>query len=273
MRIKKENITFFILIVVMLCIAYAMYIIKEKAGKDFATYSVSTKVSEEFLLYSNLAYILPMIILTFGWIQFKRGKNNKIHTIMWVELMILLAMVVVISSNYHQCRSKLTEATTDDPTELSAQSIPLTYCPNVTGKAMTSDFAERADIFIANYAIGIFLLYLLPLTWEQIAVARVLLLVVLFGTDTFASENVLLKVVPVIVGILGGCLLYFTIYKNWAKGDKMMKILFSFGLIFSLGGCMLFQFFQSPYWLTHGMWHLCGGMAISFLILGYMNIK
>ena len=268
MKIKKENITFFILIVVLLCIAYGMYIVKEKAGKDFATYSVNEKVSEEFLLYSNVGYILPMIILTFGWIQFKRGKNNKIHTIMWVELMILLAMVVVISSNYHQCRSKLTEGD-----ELNIQSMPLTQCPNVTGRAMSSDFAERADMFIANYTLGIFFLYLLPLTWEQVALARVLLLVIIFGVDTFASKNTLMKVVPVITGILAGSLLYFTIYKNWAKGDKMMKILFSFGLIFSLGGVMMFQLFQSPYWLTHGMWHLCGGMTISFLILAYMNIK
>jgi len=266
---KKENITFFILIAILMCMAYGMYVVKQKAGKDFATYSVSTKVSEEFLLYSNVGYILPMIILTFGWMR----KNSKIHTVMWVELMILLAMVVVISSNYHQCRSELTESNTNDPTELNLQSIPLTQCPNVTGKAMSSDFAERADMFIANYTMGIIMIYLLPLTWEQVAVARMLLLVVIFGVDTFASKNTLMTVVPVVMGILAGCLLYFTIYRNWSKGDKTMKWLFSFGLIFSLGGVMMFQLFQSPYWLTHGMWHLCGGMTISFLILAYMNIK
>ena len=249
--------------------AYGMYIIKEKTGKDFATYSVSTKVSEEFLLYSNVAYILPMIILTFGWIR----KNNKIHTIMWVELMIVIAMVVVISSNYHQCRSKLVEANTDDPTELNLESIPLTQCPNVTGRAMSSDFAERADMFMATYAIGIMMIYLLPLTWEQVAIARVLLLSLIFTTVTFSGNTVMMIICGLSMGLLTGSVLYFIVYRNWAKGDRLMKWLFSFGLIFSLMGIVMFQMFKSPYWLTHSLWHLCGGITITFVLLGYMNIK
>lgn len=220
--------------------------------------STSYENSRDFLIYSNLAYLLPIAVLLYK-ILYKKHFPKRVG----FELALIYVAVMYFSINYHICRSEIAKKDSDInqyQTELPENNIKQS-CE--IGGGMVLDKATLLDHIFAFYAISITMLYLIPLdpyTRHLIQSSLLIFIIVLQSYNELPYDDIITAIPTLLVAI------YFSYYLISSKTKKSNYYFVLSGALLSIAAVMLFMLYPEPYWLNHSLWHILGALSGALLL-------
>jgi len=220
--------------------------------------SSSYSNSKNMLIYSNLAYLFPLIILLYK-ILYKKHFSKPIG----FELAILYCAVMFFSSKYHICRSNIAEK---DGDVIQYQSdLPESHkkqiCP--VGEGMYLDKATLLDHVFAFYALTATMLYLIPMKSEvrHLIMTIVLIYIIILQSHNKIYNDNMITAIPTL--IITCYFMYYIIHNKTNQSNYYFVVL---GGILSLIAVILFMAVPEPYWLNHSLWHILGAISGGLLL-------
>jgi hypothetical protein len=195
------------------------------------------------LVYSNLIYLLPVVILFY-----KYFGQKSISLSGFVTLSVFYTATMLYSINYHLCQ-KRKDPTPDDLIE---------RCHNKKGMFYVQ--AHTNDLTMANYSLFITVLYIMPIPDELRIILQSVGILWVITTQSFSNifNNVLYSSLPALaVGV------FYLVYliMSFRHHHIISQCISIAGCLFSIIAVVLFLFLRGNYGVTHTLWHVFGGLA------------
>ena len=217
--------------------------------------------NHNFIVLSNLSYLLPMLAVIYMW------SVGKLRADLAIELLILLIGVFLVSWLYHSCRYQTVKQ--QDPCQDSPHLVnDCIKCSKegtnlqwVDTEITISSFSDR---LLAQYVTILVITYILPLKPVVKATIRsvsliLIIILLLSGTNEYVA---MIPGFVVSLFILNPITLINTSYMT-----TLQNVLVAILSISSLTGLALYQFPKDKYWLYHSLWHIIGAIACTISIL------
>lgn len=194
------------------------------------------------LVYSNLIYLLPVVVLFY-----KYFVQKSINTSGFVILTVFYIAVMLYSINYHACQ-KHVDPTADD------------LIMKCASDNMFYSQAQFNDLTMANFSLFITILYIIPIHDELRIILQTIGILWVITTQSFTNvfNNVIYNSIPAIIASLFYFVYLIISFKHLHIFSQVISIL---GCLLSIAAVALFIFFRGNYGLTHTLWHVFGGIS------------
>lgn len=216
------------------------------------TESLKSKSYSKMLVYSNLIYLLPIIILIYKFFW-----QKSIDLIGFLILGIFYLATMLYSINYHICQGRSAQVSSDFPY--------LSIVAKCAKDGMLYTQAQFNDLVLANYTVFLTLLYIMPINNELRIVLQSIVILWIITAQSFSNvfnNSIFLAIPTVLVAI------FYFIYQvvTFRHLHIFSQILTGFGCIFAAVAMGLFLFPGDKYELLHGLWHIFGGLGGSCIL-------
>lgn len=203
---------------------------------------VITGIERRGLVYSNFIYLLPVVVLIYKFFY-----QKSISTSGFIILAVFYIAVMLYSINYHLCQKHV------DPT-------PDDLFMKCAGDNMFYSQAQFNDLTMANFALFITILYIIPIHDELRIILQSIGILWMITTQSFTSvfNNVIYNSIPALVAGVFYFIYQITTFKHHHIVSQIISIV---GCLFSVAAVALFLVFRGNYGLTHTLWHVFGGLA------------
>jgi len=197
---------------------------------------------KQALVYSNLIYLLPVVVLFY-----KYFGQKSINTSGFVILVVFYIAVMLYSINYHVCQKHV------DPTE---DDLIMKCASN----NMFYSQAQFNDLTMANFSLFITILYIIPIHDELRIILQSIGILWVITTQSFTNvfNNVLYNSIPALIVAIFYFIYLVMSFKHLHVFSQIISIL---GCLLSIAAVALFLFFRGNYGLTHTLWHVFGGIS------------
>lgn len=242
---------------------------------------------QQWLEYSNFAYLLPIILLVFNlglivkYILTSKSLSsvpkdyftNLNEFYLLIQLIcVYLAIIFITSSGYHACRADLSINSSTDICEddLNVKFPANLKCntPSFFGIShhMLYETSKLLDHFMAWYAIFLTFCYIyFRLTHHSWIYAFIWLPVLLFLQ--VSTENNPTKYMSYAIMLLIIIPVFMALWSHRAEFDMWVWLFMGAGILFFL---VALGFFMMPgsYYLYHSLWHIFGAISgACFLVM------
>lgn len=194
------------------------------------------------LVYSNLIYLLPVVVLVYKYFW-----QKSISTSGFIILAVFYTAVMLYSINYHICQ-KTVEPQQDDLLE-SCASGNMFYVQ-----------AQTNDLVMANFALFITILYIIPIHNELCIILQSIGILWVITTQSFTKifNNIIYNSIPALVA---GVFYFIYLVSAFKHHHWVSQVISIIGCLFSIAAVVLFLVFRNNYGLTHTLWHVFGGLS------------
>jgi len=201
-----------------------------------------TATARRALVYSNFIYLLPVVVLVYKFVW-----QKSISTSGFVILSVFYLAVMLYSINYHICQKHV------DPTQIDL----IMKCDSDN---MFYSQAQTDDLTMANFALFITMLYIMPINDELRIILQSVGILWVITTQSFSKvfNGVIYNAIPALVASVFYFIYLVMTFKHHHIISQVISII---GCLFSLAAVALFMFFRGDYGLTHTLWHVFGGLA------------
>ena len=203
---------------------------------------VITAADRRALVYSNFIYLLPIVVLVY-----KYFGQKSISTSGFVILSVFYLAVMLYSINYHTCQKHV------DPTQIDL----IMKCDS---NNMFYSQAQTDDLTMANFALFITMLYIMPINDELRIILQSVGILWVITTQSFSKvfNSVIYNAIPALVAAVFYFIYLVMTFKHHHIISQVISII---GCLLSLAAVALFMFFRGDYGLTHTLWHVFGGIS------------
>ena len=203
---------------------------------------IITSKDKQALVYSNLIYLLPVVVLLY-----KYFGQKAISTSGFVILTVFYIAVMLYSINYHVCQKHVNP--TNDDLIMKCASDNMFYSQ-----------AQFNDLTMANFSLFITILYIIPIHDELRNILQTIGILWVITTQSFTNvfNNVLYNSIPALVASIFYFIYLVMSFKHFHIISQIVSIV---GCLLSIAAVALFIFFRGNYGLTHTLWHVFGGIS------------
>lgn len=206
-----------------------------------------SKASRRALVYSNLVYLLPVIVLLY-----KYFGQKSINISGLIILSVYYIAVMLYSINYHICQKY-------------TNNIPDNFLLECPSKNMSYSQAKFNDLTLANFSLFLTILYIMPINNELRIILQSIGILWVITTQSFTNifDNILYNSIPALVMSIFYFIYLVATFKHLHLVSQIISI---FGCIFAIIAVTLFIFLRSNYGTTHTLWHIFGGLSGGMLL-------
>jgi hypothetical protein len=223
-----------------------------------------------FLVFSNLVYVLPIVMLLVKMYT-EQGRGMNKHS-GFALVAVFLFITFVSSWSFHGCRTEhiVDERPHNIPPESKCRhNCPLSHVYRLYGSEneTTYQLVTFIDHLMALSAILLVFMQVVPVRPEM----RTLLYILsqIWFVTLLATGNEKLTLVPV----AGAFVLFLGFWFHAKHGlDPRVRRKRHYSWVAAFLSFMVAFFFfevhQEPYWINHSLWHIFSSLGATFVIYG-----